>query len=163
MDTSTGPPLPTDDQIQEEYYDPVNEEIMTWEKKYKDEVSEVGEVLEEAQTQKRNMSEECRQIERERCDLMRELRRITTEYEAQVVRGARLAGAVGENAREARELQAELLRAQSDELGEMAAAATARFQSQRLDEIVRRNNADAAATVGHEEEVARELQEELVT
>ena len=105
------------------------------------------------------MTEKCRQIERERCDLMRELRRITTEYEAQVARGECLAGAVGEKTREARELQAELMRAQSDELGEMTAATTARFQSQRLDEIVRRDRAIAAATIGHEEEVVRELQE----
>ena len=51
---------------------------------------------------------------------------------------------MGARAREASELQAELMRAQSDELDEMTIAATARYQNQRLDEIVHRDRATAA-------------------
>ena len=79
-----------------------------WENRYASEVAEVGEVVEEAQTQKETMTEECRRIERERAGLMHELRRVTAEFEAQVVHGVRLAGAVGARAREASELQTEL-------------------------------------------------------
>ena len=108
------------------------------------------------------MTEECRRIERERTSLMRELRRVTSEFEAQAAHGERLVGAVGARAREASELQAELMRAQSDELDEMTIAATARFQNQRLDEIVRRDRGAAAYTLEQEEKIAHTLQEDLV-
>ena len=44
----------------------------------------------------------------------------------------------------------------------MTVAATARFQNQRLDEIVRRDRETAASTLEQETEIARALQEELV-
>ena len=100
------------------------------------------------------MTEECRRVERERTSLMRELRRVTSEFETQVAHGERLAGAVGARAREASELQAELMRAQSDELDEMTIAATTRFQNQRLDEIVRRDREAVAYTLEQEEKIA---------
>ena len=108
------------------------------------------------------MTEEFRRTEREKTGLIHELRRVTSEFEAQVARGERLAGAVGARAREASELRAELMRAQSDELHEMTIAATARFQNQRLDEIVRRDREAAAYTLEQEERIAQTLQEELV-